>query len=184
MTNAFLDAPLSAKATATSTIRKRTLNRGEVWKAHDANLDRVVAIKLLLRGALDDATTRERFRREALVLSKLSHAGVATIFDFDKQDERDFLVMEYVPGGTLESRLASGPMPIAEVLDVGIALSAALDNAHRNGFLHRDLKPANVALTSDGHPKILDFGLARLLSAAGKNLTQTGMIMGSVPYMA
>ncbi|MEP6781323.1 MAG: protein kinase [Gemmatimonadaceae bacterium] len=179
--------PLSA---GTTLGRYRLLNilgeggMGEVWKAHDANLDRVVAIKLLLRGALDDATTRERFRREALVLSKLSHAGVATIFDFDKQDGRDFLVMEYVAGGTLESRLAAGPMPIAEVLDVGIALSAALDNAHRNGFLHRDLKPANVALTSDGHPKILDFGLARLLSAVGKNLTQTGMIMGSVPYMA
>ena len=157
---------------------------GEVWKAHDANLDRVVAIKLLLRGALDDDTTRERFRREAMVLSKLSHTGVATIFDFDKQDERDFLVMEYVAGGTLETRLEVGPMPIAEVLDIGIALSAALDNAHRNGFLHRDLKPANVALTADGHPKILDFGLARLLSQVGRNLTQTGMVMGSVPYMA
>ena len=97
---------------------------GEVWKAHDSNLDRVVAIKLLLRGALDDATTRERFRRGAMVLSKLSHTGVATIFDFDKQDERDFLVMEYVAVGTLETRLQTGPMPIAEVLDIGIALSA------------------------------------------------------------
>ncbi len=75
-------------------------------------------------------------------------------------------------------------MPIAEVLDIGIAPSAALDNAHRNGFLHRDLKPANVALTADGHPKILDFGLTRLLSQAGKSLTQTGLVMGSVPYMA
>ena len=139
---------------------------------------------MLLRGALDDITTRERFRREAMVLSKLSHTGVATIFDFDKQDERDFLVMEYVAGGTLETRLEAGPMPIAEVLDIGIALAAALDNAHRNGFLHRDLKPANVALTADGHPKILDFGLARLLSQVGRNLTQTGMVMGSVPYMA
>ncbi len=159
---------------------------GEVWKAHDANLDRNVAIKMLLRGSLDDATTRERFRREAKVLSRLSHSGVATIFDFDAQDGCDFLVMEYVAGGTLEARLGAGPMPIPEVLDLGIMLCSALDNAHRNGFLHRDLKPANVALTADGQPKILDFGLARLLSNAhgGHNLTQTGMVVGSVPYMA
>jgi len=157
---------------------------GQVWKAHDANLDREVAIKLLLRGSLNDTTTRERFRREALVLSRLSHAGVATIFDFDTRDGRDFLVMEYVPGGTLETRLSVGAMSMDEVLDLGIALCSALDNAHRSGFLHRDLKPANVALTSQGQPKILDFGLARLLSNAGAHLTQTGMVMGSVPYMA
>ena len=159
---------------------------GEVWKAHDANLDRDVAIKMLLRGSLDDATKRERFRREALVLSRLSHSGVATIFDFDAHDGCDYLVMEYVPGGTLEARMGHGPMPVEEVLDVGIALCAALDNAHRSGFLHRDLKPANVALTIEGQPKILDFGLARLLSTAqgGGNLTQTGMIVGSLPYMA
>ena len=159
---------------------------GEVWKAHDENLDRDVAVKLLLRGTLHDATTRERFRREALVLSRLSHAGVATIFDFDARDGCDFLVMEYVPGGTLEAQLTKGPMAIRDVLNLGIALCAALENAHRSGFLHRDLKPANVALTSDGQPKILDFGLARLLSHVhgGQQLTQTGMIVGSLPYMA
>ncbi|MEO7360599.1 MAG: protein kinase, partial [Gemmatimonadaceae bacterium] len=100
------------------------------------------------------------------------------------RDGRDFLVMEYVPGGTLEMRLTAGAIPIDEVLELGIALCSALDNAHKSGFLHRDLKPANVALTSQGHPKILDFGLARLLSNVGVNLTQTGMVMGSVPYMA
>lgn len=84
---------------------------GEVWKAHDANLDREVAIKVLMGGALEDTTTRERFRREAHVLSRLSHPGVATIFDFDTQDGTDFLVMEYVPGGTLQARLAAGRCP-------------------------------------------------------------------------
>ena len=159
---------------------------GEVWKAHDANLDRDVAIKMLLRGSLDDATSRERFRREALVLSRLSHAGVATIFDFDSQDGCDFLVMEHVPGGTLEGRLRDGTMPVSEVLSMGAAMADALECAHRGGFLHRDLKPANVALTADGQPKILDFGLALLLSAtpASRQLTQAGVIVGSVPYMA
>ena len=83
---------------------------GEVWKAHDDNLDRDVAIKMLLHGTLGTGATRERFRREALVLSRLSHPGVATIFDFDTRDGCEFLVMEYVPGGTLESRLATGPV--------------------------------------------------------------------------
>ena len=159
---------------------------GEVWRAHDDNLDRDVAIKMLLHGTLGNATSRERFRREALVLSRLSHPGVATIFDFDTRDGYEFLVMEYVAGGTLQSRLASGPLSIDDVLTLGAAIADALDNAHRNGFLHRDLKPGNIALTADGHPKILDFGIALLLSGdkADGRITQAGTILGSLPYMA
>lgn len=148
-----------ANLTAGTTLgRYRLVDRigeggmGEVWNAYDANLDRDVAIKMLLRGALDDTTTRERFRREAMVLSRLSHSGVATIFDFDAHEGCDFLVMEYVPGGTLETRLASGPMPIDAVLDVGIAIAAALDNAHRSGFLHRDLNVAGGFAAEGSHP--------------------------------
>jgi serine/threonine-protein kinase len=159
---------------------------GQVWKAHDDNLDREVALKLLLRGTLEHATRRERFRREALVLSRLSHTGVATIFDFDAQDGYDFLVMEYVPGGSIESRLAQGPLPISDVLTLGSKIADALDNAHRQGILHRDLKPGNIVLTRDGDPKILDFGLAILLSAGASTgrMTTPGMIVGSLPYMA
>ena len=159
---------------------------GEVWKAHDDNLDRDVAIKMLLRGTLGHATRRERFRREALVLSRLSHPGVATIFDFDVQGGFDFLVMEYVAGGTLESRLEKGPLPIESILAMGASVADALDNAHRQGILHRDLKPGNIVLTAEGHPKILDFGLAVLLSqgkATGR-MTEPGMVVGSLPYMA
>jgi serine/threonine protein kinase/tetratricopeptide (TPR) repeat protein len=159
---------------------------GEVWKAHDDNLDRDVAIKLLLHGTLGNATSRERFRREALVLSRLSHPGVATIFDFDTRDGYEFLVMEYVAGGTLQSRLTAGPLALDDVLRMGSAIAEALDNAHRHGFLHRDLKPGNIAITGDGHPKILDFGIALLLSddrAAGR-ITEAGTIMGSLPYMS
>src|SRR5688572_3371280 len=159
---------------------------GEVWKAHDDKLDREVAIKTLLRGTLVDTTSQERFRREALVLSRLSHPGVATIFDFDTRDGYEFLVMEYVAGGTLQSRLDAGPLPVDDVLQLGTAIAGALDNAHGRGFLHRDLKPGNIALTADGHPKILDFGIALLLAddkAAGR-ITQAGMVLGSLPYMA
>ncbi len=159
---------------------------GEVWKAHDANLDRTVAIKMLRRGALLDATARERFRREALVLSRLSHPGVATVFDFDAQDGYDFLVLEYVSGGTLESSLATGRLPLDRVLHLGSAIADALDNAHRHGVLHRDLKPSNVLLTAEGQPKILDFGLALLLTGGQTTgrMTQAGTIVGTLPYMA
>ncbi|HVF40928.1 MAG TPA: protein kinase [Gemmatimonadaceae bacterium] len=159
---------------------------GQVWKAHDDNLDRDVAIKMLLRGTLGHATRRERFRREALVLSRLSHPGVATIFDFDVQDGFDFLVMEYVAGGTLESVVTAGPLSLEKILTMGASIADALDNAHRQGILHRDLKPGNIVLTGEGHPKILDFGLAVLLSGTKESgrLTQPGMVVGSLPYMA
>ena len=159
---------------------------GEVWRSHDANLDREVAIKILAPGALDDAASRERFRREAHVLSRLAHPGVATIYDFDSHDGLEFLVMELVPGGTLERRLETGPLPIDDVVSIGAAICDALDHAHNCGFMHRDLKPGNVVLTQAGQPKILDFGLA-LLRGTGKSasrLTQHGMILGSLPYMA
>ena len=159
---------------------------GEVWKAHDDNLDRDVAIKFLLRDVSDYDGRTERFRREALALSRLSHPGVATVFDFNVHNDHEYLVMEYVGGGTLESRLANGPLPIDNVLTIGASLADAIDHAHRNGILHRDLKPGNVVFTADGQPKILDFGLALLLADASSvgRVTQPGMIMGSLSYMA
>jgi serine/threonine-protein kinase len=159
---------------------------GEVYRAHDEHLDRSVAVKVLSRVALDDRATRERFRREAHVLSRLSHPGVATVFDFDTQDGVDFLVMEYVAGGSLQSLLNRGPLPLDELFRLGVAMSDALEDAHRLGFLHRDLKPGNVVLTPSGTPKILDFGLAGLLHEvhSATALTHAGTVMGSVPYMA
>ena len=158
---------------------------GEVYLARDQHLDREVAVKVLLRGSLDDPGARDRFRREAHVLSRLSHPGVATIFDFDRQDEIDFLVMEYVPGGTLESRLRGGPLPIDEVIRIGAEIGDALEDAHSRGFLHRDLKPGNIVLTTAGVPKLLDFGLAGLLhSSHTATATMHGSVFGSLPYMA
>lgn len=123
---------------------------GEVWRAHDANLDREVAVKLLNPGALADQTSRDRFRREAHVLSRLSHPGVATIYDFDSQGGVDFLVMELVTGGTLESRIAQGALTTADIARIGAQIADALHDAHTRGFLHRDLKPGNIVLTDTG----------------------------------
>ena len=159
---------------------------GEVWKAHDANLNRDVAIKLMSPGTVGDTETRERFRREAHLLSRLSHPGVATIFDFDAHEGLDFLVMEFVSGGTLEACIARGPLSVGDIVQHGAAIADALHDAHQHGILHRDLKPGNIVLTNTGQPKILDFGIALLMSASGGSarLTRTGTMVGSLPYMA
>ena len=159
---------------------------GEVYRAHDLHLDRDVAVKVIHRGSLTNPTARERFRREAHVLSRLSHPGVATIFDFDTQGDVDFLVMEYVPGGSLQSRLERGPLDLGELTRIGAEIGDALEDAHGRGILHRDLKPGNIMLTNSGTPKILDFGLAGLLHQqhTATDLTQPGTILGSLPYMA
>ena len=159
---------------------------GEVFRARDTHLDRDVAVKVLLRGSLDDPTSRERFRREAHALSRLSHPGVATVFDFDTQDDVDFLVLEFVPGGTLEARLRDGRLELDEAIRLGTLIGDALEDAHARGILHRDLKPGNVMLTASGAPKVLDFGLASLLHPGHTQpqLTVEGAVFGSLPYMS
>ena len=159
---------------------------GAVWKAHDQHLDRHVAVKVLSQGSLGQPEIRERFRREAHVLSRLAHPGVATIYDFDTQDDVDFLVMEYVPGGTLQQLLRDGPLGLETLTRLGAEIGEALEDAHGRGFLHRDLKPANIALTASGRAKLLDFGIAGLLHGAANSmaLTQAGTVLGSLPYMA
>jgi serine/threonine-protein kinase len=162
---------------------------GEVYRAHDEHLDREVAIKVLPTGALFDDSSRKRFRKEALALSKLNHPNIATIHDFDTHHGLDFLVMEYIPGITLSEKLPAGALPEKEVLRLGIQLSDGLAAAHEHGVVHRDLKPGNLRLTSDGRLKILDFGLAKLRqpvaeTAATESSLQTHSISGTLPYMA
>src|SRR5262245_18423833 len=106
---------------------------------------------MLLRGALaslSDDTRRERFRGEALTLSRLSHAWIATVFDFDVEGDHELLVMEFVAGGTRESRLREGPLPLVQIQSIGTEVADSLEDAHRHGVLHRDLKPGNFALTT------------------------------------
>ena len=118
---------------------------GVVYRARDERLDRDVALKLLTSHSLMDPATRKRFRKEALTLSKLNHPNIAIVFDFDTQDETDFLVTEYVPGVTLDAKLALSSIPEFEVLRLGLQLASGLEAAHRQGIVHRDLKPGNLA---------------------------------------
>src|SRR5271169_6622545 len=134
---------------------------GEVYKARDTRLDRIVAIKVLPLHLADRAELRERFEREAKTIASLNHPHICVLHDIGQQDGIDYLVMEYLEGETLAQRLQKGPLPIEQVLQYSIEISDALDKAHRNGVTHRDLKPGNIMLTKSG-TKLLDFGLAKL----------------------
>ena len=168
---------------------------GEVYKARDTRLDRVVALKVLPAGFAADPERRHRFELEARAVSALNHPHICVLFDVGSQDGIDFLVMEYLDGQSLAQRLRKGALPRAQVLEVGAQIADALASAHRRGIVHRDLKPANIMLTKSG-AKLLDFGLAKLrpqpvapvaemsaLSTQGP-ATSPGAVMGTVPYMA
>lgn len=170
---------------------------GEVYKAIDTRLERTVAIKLLPLHWADNSEMRQRFEREAQIVASLNHPNICVIHDIGRQDNLDFLVMEYLEGGTLGERLQQGPIPWQDALKIAIAMADALDKAHRHGVIHRDLKPANIILTSSG-PKLLDFGLAKWqtpqtpASGSGSassvatltDVTLPGVILGTLQYMA
>ncbi len=163
---------------------------GLVFRAHDERLDRDVALKVLPPGTLSDENARRRFRKEALTLSKLNHPNIETVFDFDTQEGVDFLVMELIPGVTLDEKLAAtGALPEKEVVRLGMQLAEGLAAAHAESVIHRDLKPGNLRQTPDGRLKVLDFGLAKLLgpvsdTAVTESLSKTHGAAGTLPYMA
>jgi serine/threonine protein kinase/predicted negative regulator of RcsB-dependent stress response len=162
---------------------------GVVYRAHDEQLDRDVAIKVLPPGSLADDTARKRFRQEALSLARLNHPNIATIHEFGTQDDTDFLVTEFIAGITLDIKLVPGPLSSQEVVRLGMQLAEGLSAAHSQGIVHRDLKPGNLRLTVDGRLKILDFGLAQLMPHASEmgmtlTMTQSQEVTGTLPYMA
>jgi len=168
---------------------------GEVYRAKDTRLDRIVAIKILPDRHASKPELRERFEREAKTISSLNHPHICTLYDVGHQDGTDFLVMEYLEGETLAARLAKGPLPLDQVLKYAIEIADALDKAHRKGITHRDLKPGNIMLTKSG-AKLLDFGLAKLRQGAASqiplserptaddSITAQGTILGTLQYMA
>jgi len=163
---------------------------GVVYRGHDPRLGREVAVKVLQGGSLADETMRRRFRREAIALSKFSHRYAAGIYDFDTQDGADFIVMEYVPGQSVEELLRRGPIPEPEAIRIALEITEALGEAHACGIIHRDIKPSNVVLAAKGHAKLLDFGVAQLAFPSegpptqGRTLTRAGELIGTLAYMA
>lgn len=156
---------------------------GEVWKANDSVIGRLVAIKILKEEYLGDPGFRERFRTEAKNAALVNHEGIANVFDFGEEDGSAYLVMELVPGEALSTVLEREKiLPASRVLSIVAQTAAALHQAHLAGLVHRDIKPGNLLITPDGTVKITDFGIARLADQVP--LTATGQVMGTVQYLA
>ena len=162
-----------------------TIGRGgmaTVFEAHDPDLDRTVAIKVLPSFHTEDPAFVERFRREAQAVARLNHPNIIRVHDFGEDKGFSYIVMEHVTGGTLLDRL-KGPLPFPEALDLVAPLAGALESAHRQGVVHRDIKPANVLMDEEGAPILSDFGLARMLEGSA-GLTKADSLLGTPEYMA
>ena len=155
---------------------------GEVYRARDTRLGRDVAIKILPEPLADDEERLRRFEREARSLASLNHPNVAQIFGVDQVDGVYFLVLELVPGETLEERIARGALPVSEAMEVCRQIAEGLEAAHEAGVIHRDLKPANVRITPEGRAKVLDFGLAKPVrgdTESSSLSTEEGRLLGT-----
>jgi Tol biopolymer transport system component len=172
---------------------------GEVYRAKDTKLGRYVALKILPNTVTHDPERLARFRREAQVLAALNHPHIGAIYGLEDANGTPFLVLELVDGESLDRRIARGPIPVDDALAIAKQIAGALDVAHEKGIIHRDLKPANIALTADGHVKVLDFGLAKALEPTSATsfdlahsptitspamMTGVGMILGTAAYMS
>jgi serine/threonine-protein kinase len=151
----------------------------EVWAATDTELERRVALKLLSPNA-DNA----RFEREARAVASLGHPNITQLYDYGEENGRPYMVLEYLPGGTLEEHLQSGkPLPDLDARRIAAELAAGLAHAHARGVVHRDLKPANVLFDQEGRAKLADFGIARMVAGEG-TLTEAGTVLGTAAYIS
>jgi len=156
---------------------------GVVYKADDTKLKRIVALKFLPPELTRDPEAKKRFLHEARAASALDHPNICSIFEIDEtQDGQMYMAMGYYEGQTLKEKIASGPLPLAETINIATQIAEGLNKAHQKNIVHRDIKAANIIITGEGIVKILDFGLAKLKGAT--KLTKEGTTLGTVAYMS
>ena len=190
----FSDTPIAGTTVQHYRIGQRlgAGGMGEVYRAEDVRLGRPVALKFLPPDLKADPESRARLLNEARAASLLRSPNIAVTYDIGEASGADFIVMEYVEGELLSSRVAKGPLPIREVVEIGLQVSDALDEAHGRGIIHRDVKSANLMRTERGLVKVLDFGLAKFVKSDATEasrvtqaqVTIAGMVVGTVSYMA
>ncbi len=156
---------------------------GVVYKARQVDLDRVVALKMILAGSLASEEQHRRFQAEARVAARVQHPHVVQVYETGQANGLPYLVMQYVAGCSLADRLRDGPMPVEEAVCCVAAVARAVADLHAHGIVHRDLKPSNILLDAQGHPYVTDFGLAKLVEG-DSGVTQSGTILGTPEYMA
>jgi serine/threonine-protein kinase len=168
---------------------------GDIFQAYDTELRRTVAIKVLASKYVEDGPMKRRFLREARMASQLNHPNIATIYEIGEAAGNPYIVMEYVEGETLASRISKGPLPVEFIIEAGQQTAEALAEAHDCHVVHRDIKSANIMITGRGRVKVLDFGLAKPLrlfepsagtaaDPSGENLTESGILLGTINYMS
>ena len=166
---------------------------GEVYRAVDLQLGRVVALKTIVAMEAGNLRMNHRFMREARAASILTHPSICTIYEIGREDELTFITMQYIPGQTIQEKLSAGPIPVETALGYALDIADALDEAHGHGVIHRDIKPSNIIINKRGLAVVLDFGLATQVSFAGTldeelstlpDLTSTAALVGTMPYMS
>lgn len=166
---------------------KERIGRGgmaEVFRADDPRTQRNVAVKIVNADIADDPTFRKRFAQEINLIAKLEHSAIVPLYDVGESYGRPYLVMRYMPNGTLAERIEAGAIPLAEASHILTRLAGALDFAHGHGIVHRDLKPGNILLDNEREPYIADFGISKLVGQSTATLSRTGMTMGTPAYMS
>lgn len=157
---------------------------GVVYKAHDPQIDRIVALKVLRQDRMANTDFVQRFMKEAKAIGRLSHPNIVTVYDVGQDNDSIYIAMEFLEGSALSEIIKSGPMSCEQVVAIGIQVADALNYAYRKGIVHRDVKPTNIIVTPEGQAKLTDFGIARIEDPLAQQQTQIGEILGTPAYMS